>query len=128
MTSGVFCCIFTHGELGFYLKKVTENLVSTSIPMNTYSNQDNSSEVLEEKILSEFKIQENKKGLFLVDLAGGSCWTLANRIKKNNPEIAVLGGVNIPMLISLQVNFPRLEWEQLIKKIVEDGKKGIISR
>ena len=46
-------------------------------------------------------------------------------IAKAHPEIITIGGVNLPMVISLIINHEKLEIEQLTDKIIEDSKKGI---
>ena len=48
--------------------------------------------------------------------------------KKTSTDIAVIGGVNVPMLVSYQIHFNQLGWNDLLKKIVDDASKGIILR
>ena len=59
------------------------------------------------------------------DLMGGSCWTLANMFQKNHPEIPVISGVNLPMLITYFNNISDLNFTDLITKTVNDGCRGI---
>ena len=60
-----------------------------------------------------------------MDLIGGSCWSLANMIAREHPEIKIIGGVNLPMVISLIINHKKFEIDRLTEKIIEDSKKGI---
>jgi mannose/fructose-specific phosphotransferase system component IIA len=53
---------------------------------------------------------------------------LANRIKRNSKDIAVIGGVNLPMLVSYHINYNRLHWNDLLDKVVLDSNKGIVKR
>ncbi|MBN2424871.1 MAG: hypothetical protein JXR46_04750 [Calditrichaceae bacterium] len=128
MSAKINCYLITHGDLGEYLIKISSNLVTNTVPIAFYSNKNLALEKIEEKISSEIASKKSYKHLVFVDLAGGSCWMLANRIKKNNDDVSVISGVNIPMLVSFQVNCCRMEWEDLLVKIVEDGKKGIDRR
>ncbi|MGD9488194.1 MAG: PTS sugar transporter subunit IIA [Calditrichaceae bacterium] len=121
-------CIITHGDLSRELKNVADGLVGKIENEFFFSNKTKSLESIESEI--EQKIEEIKpeKLIFFIDLVGGSCWVLANRIKKSRPEAVVVGGVNVPMLVSYHSNHERMDWEQLIAKIMEDGKKGILIR
>ena len=46
-------------------------------------------------------------------------------ILKEHPEIIIIGGVNLPMILSLIINYGNLPAERLVNKIIEDSKKGI---
>jgi len=46
-------------------------------------------------------------------------------IARDHPEVKIIGGVNLPMVISLIINHEKLVIDQLTKKIIEDSKKGI---
>jgi len=120
--------ILTHGNLAGCLKRVSERLIVPSGEIIYYSNKKLSLEEIEKRIENKRKKLNPQKMVFFVDLVGGSCWLLANRIKKDSADIAVIGGVNIPMLVSYHVNFLRLPWNELLEKIVDDGKKGILIR
>jgi mannose/fructose-specific phosphotransferase system component IIA len=128
MSEKHFVCLITHGNFADCLKKLAEKLVTPVVDIQTYTNMTLSLEEIENDITG--KIEQNKpdKSLILVDLAGGSCWLAANRVKRGNPDIAVIGGVNVPLIVSYHINCTNLNWNDLLAKIVEDGKKGIITR
>jgi mannose/fructose-specific phosphotransferase system component IIA len=128
MSKNYFTAIITHGELAKSMEQITKHLIVSATDIFYYSNQELSLEEIEKKIDNKIKHIQPEKCVFFVDLVGGSCWILANRIKKNSTDIAVLGGVNIPMLISYHMNYNRLEWNALLDKIVSDGNKGIVKR
>jgi len=128
MKNKYFTAIITHGDLAGCLKRVTEKLITPATKVFYYSNKESSLEDIEKEIQSLRTELKSEKSIFFVDLVGGSCWLLANRIKKNSPDINVIGGVNIPMLVSYHMNLESLEWDRLLEKITEDGKKGILAR
>lgn len=117
--------ILTHGDLAFSLKNTVENIIGKQPPIFPYTNKIDTLPLLFEKINNHLH-ELNTKNLYLfVDLVGGSCWSLANMLKKENPGLVVLGGVNIPMIVSFLINYENLDQTNLIIKIMEDAKKGI---
>lgn len=128
MTERHYLAIITHGKLSCELKSVIEKLVQPMNHVYCYSNQTESLEYLEEEILAGIEKTAADRVLLISDLVGGSCWLLANRIKKIRPDAVIIGGVNIPLLVSYHINHEHLQWNALIEKIVEDGKKGILVR
>lgn len=128
MKQNYYTAIITHGNLAGCLKRVTEKLIVPSTEVAYYSNKDLSLDEIEKEIQNVRAESKPEKSVFFVDLVGGSCWLLANRIKRNATDMVVIGGVNVPMLISYHMNIDTLNWNQLIEKIVEDGKKGILAR
>lgn len=128
MTASHFVAIITHGNLGCEIKNVIDKLVHPLDHVHCYSNQVDSLELLEEKIRTKISEQQAEHVLLLADLVGGSCWLLANRIKQSVPGATVIGGLNIPLMISYHMNYENFEWNALIDKIIEDGKRGMIVR
>ena len=119
------CFIISHGNLAYELNEVAQKFLPISIPVYLYSNKKDSIE----KIIQEAgnKIEESDPGkvIVFVDLVGGSCWRAALSLKQNYNNIAVIGGVNLPALVSLATNISRLEWPELITKLEEDAVKAI---
>ena len=128
MSKNYFTAIITHGDLAKSMEQVTKHLIVSATEVFYYSNKELSLEDIEREIENERERIQPEKSVFFVDLVGGSCWILASRIKKNSTHIAVLGGVNMPMLVSYHLNYNRLEWNALLDKIVLDGNKGIVKR
>jgi len=123
-----FTAIITHGDLSKSLDQVTNHLIVSSTKIYNFSNKKLTLEQIENEIAKERERLQPEKSVLFVDLVGGSCWILANRIKQNSPDIAVIGGVNMPMLISYHLNYNRLGWNELLDKIVSDANKGIVKR
>ncbi|NOX87399.1 MAG: hypothetical protein GXO77_00095 [Calditrichaeota bacterium] len=120
--------LITHGNLASSLANVSEKLIMPTTKLYCYSNQRWSSEEIEKDIIQKIKEEQAEKVIIFVDLVGGSCWIIGNRIKHINPESAVIGGVNVPMLVSFFVNCNRLDWNELLEKIITDAQKGIVLR
>ena len=91
-----------------------------------YTNLVDSLPVLNQKINEDIKTVGPKHIVCFVDLAGGSCWNLANMIAKQHAGVTIIAGVNVPMLISYFSNMNDLSFDALISKTVKDGSRGII--
>ncbi len=120
--------VLTHGSLACSIKEVAEQLIKPTTKLRCYSNSVQVLEEIEEEIARQIETEKPEKVAIFVDLVGGSCWISANRIKHGNENIAVIGGVNVPMLVSYFINYERLQWQDLIDKITEDARKGILCR
>ncbi len=128
MSSQALSFVITHGELAKALVEASSILTPPKVETYTYSNAVKSLDELNKEI-SEIIERSNPQNLaFFVDLMGGSCWMLVNRLKRTYPQSRLLTGINLPMLVSFQINYGNYEWNELMEKIVEDAKKGIIGR
>ena len=117
--------ILAHEDLAFSLKNTVEKITGTQNSIFPYSNKTEILPIIFEKINNQISELNSDIIFVFVDLVGGSCWSLANMILKENPEIIIIGGVNLPMILSLIINHANLSAEKLIDKILEDSKKGI---
>jgi mannose/fructose-specific phosphotransferase system component IIA len=120
--------VITHGDLAETLIRVVEKLVTPATPFWAFSNQELSSEELAKAIQLKIDEIQPERIVIFVDLVGGSCWTIGNRLKQTVTNLTVIGGVNVPMLVSYHINFNRLDDELLFQKIIQDAQKGILSR
>ena len=128
MTKKYLSFVITHGSLACSIKEVAEQLIKPATELRCYSNSVQVLEEIEKDILGQIEREKPEKVAVFVDLVGGSCWIAANRIKQGREQIAVIGGVNVPMLVSYFINYERLEWPELLNKITADAQKGVVCR
>lgn len=72
------------------------------------------------------KMSTAEGALVLVDMLGGTPCNTALLSAKNQP-VEVLTGVNLYMILSSFNNRTKLELKALTVKVVEDGKRAIVS-
>ena len=120
---GVIIC--THGNSAPELLKSAEMICGKQENCQTVNfTEGESLEQLKTEI-SE-KISQLKGTVFcLTDLKGGTPFNTLVSLLKNNPEMEIVTGVNIPMLLELFINRSQLEKEELLSGITEAGKTGI---
>lgn len=119
--------ILSHENLAESLKKTIEKIIGRQENLFSFSNKTDSLQVIEEKIKKQIHKYNYDRNILFVDLVGGSCWSLANLMKKKDESLTVIGGVNLSMLVSIYMNYQKLDYEELIQKTIEDGKRGIVA-
>ncbi len=118
--------ILTHEKMAVCLKKAAEGILGKQQNIFPYTNMKDALPVLVKKINDNIKDVKPNRIICFVDLAGGSCWSLANMIRKQHPRMTIIAGVNMPMLLSFFNNLNELPYRELIKKVIKDGNRGII--
>ncbi|MCG2726584.1 MAG: hypothetical protein L6420_10125 [Elusimicrobia bacterium] len=120
--------IMTHGEFGAYLIEAAEHIVGAQ--KEGVKNISISSRLsLKEICLSVSRSIEEMKSagglIFLIDMPGGTPMNIALPIIKDMPNTAVICGLNINMLTSAFSYRKTLGFDELVNKIMDDGKKSI---
>jgi mannose/fructose-specific phosphotransferase system component IIA len=126
MMNTIITFILTHEQIAICLQKAIEKILGKQENLFPYTNQVDALPVLGEKIRKNIQEIQAKHIVCFVDLAGGSCWNLANIIAKQHKYVTIIAGVNLPMLISYYSNLNELPFDQLILKTIKDGSRGII--
>jgi len=117
--------ILTHGDLGRSLVKTTEDIVGEQKNVFIFSNKKDSLSVLTKKIMTCIGKSSAEKIILFTDLKGGSCWHIGAMLKTQNDNITIISGVNMPMLVTYFSNIYELNFDELIRKTVHDGCRGI---
>ncbi|MCK5357367.1 MAG: hypothetical protein KAJ48_03135 [Elusimicrobiales bacterium] len=120
--------VMTHGEFGAYLIEAAEHIVGEQA--KGVKNISISSRLSLEEMCSRVNssIEEMKSGdgfVFLIDMPGGTPMNIVLPIVKDMPKTAVICGLNINMLTSAFSYRKTLDFDSLVEKIMEDGKKSI---
>jgi len=118
--------IITHEQMAICLQRATEKILGKQKDLYPYTNLEDSLPVLAQKINQNIADTKPDKITFFVDLAGGSCWNLANMLHKEHKNVTIISGVNMPMLISYFTNLNEIPFEELIEKVIKDGSRGIL--
>jgi PTS system mannose-specific IIA component/PTS system mannose-specific IIB component len=121
------CVILAHGNLGNCLKDTVEQIMGKQLGMTVVSNQSRDLQGIVSE-LEEVVLKSNQNEIFLfVDLYGGSCWQAAKRFGSKKENVVLVTGVNLPMLVQFFSKRDKLNKFELLEKVVESGKSGIIT-
>ena len=94
------CIILTHGDLGQSLLNTTEKIIGPFEEVKVISNELTSLKDLVTNLDSVVSDWEDNEILIMADFFGGSCWHAAQVIKRNRPNVALISGVNLPMMLA----------------------------
>ena len=107
-----------HGELAYALVAVVAQISGASEGLVAISNQGLSAEDLRATVADHV---DQRATIVFVDLQGGSCGLAGLGVAKSTRNVAVLSGVNLPML--LDFTFHRdLPLDQLVERLVDKGR------
>jgi PTS system mannose-specific IIA component len=126
----VGCILLTHGDLCFGLKDTLEGIMGRQEGLEVISNVGLGKEELISAI--EQKVDDRNCGdgmVIFVDMFGTSCWQTAKKVarkaKTGKAKIAVVTGVNLPMLVKFFSLRDSLSVDQLLPLVKREGEKGI---
>lgn len=122
------CVILTHGDLCFGLKNTLEEMMGKQEGIFVVSN----SGVGKDQVVSNLNKAVtdevcNEGVVIFVDLFGSSCWQISKVIASQDKNVAVVCGVNLPMLVKFFSKRKTLPFEKLVSLVKKEGEKGIRS-
>lgn len=116
----------THGRIGSeFLTTVTNTLGYCPLQIETLSVPEGSDiDRIDERAAALCtKLNTGDGVLVLTDVYGSTPSNVANRLCKR-PEVAVVTGLNLPMLFRI-LNYPQLSLQELVQKAISGGHDGI---
>jgi mannose PTS system EIIA component len=119
--------LITHNRIGEeFLRTACSTLGSCPLPARSLAVTDDADpdRLLErfQQLLDELNGTEGV--LVLTDAYGSTPSNIATRLN-HLPHIAVVSGLNLPMLLRV-MNYPQLALEQLQQKAVSGGRDGVV--
>ncbi len=117
--------LVSHENLSRSLVEAVAKITGESENIVPISSRGLSPAHLAEEVVSVIEAMKNVDRIILfTDLHGGTCSLVCGRIQRKFPEIPVITGVNLPLLIDFvfQRNDPP---EDIIRRLVEKGRAGI---
>jgi mannose/fructose/sorbose-specific phosphotransferase system IIA component len=123
----ILALLVTHGNLANGLKDAVEQMLGQQEGFLTLSNSGLAGKDLIEKINQILEEQKHPSTVLFTDIYGGSCWRSSRFVASQNPKVALVTGVNLPMLLTFFTNRNKLDFDQLLAKVVQMGEEGIKS-
>ena len=123
MVTGIIIC---HRLLAFELVNAVQKILGHTEYVYAFSNDNLAPQIIYENIIDVIKKNNANKIIAMVDLRGGSCWTVAKMITREFPQMKVISGVNVPMLISFLTKRDKLSFEELPEVLNTDAHRGIL--
>jgi mannose/fructose-specific phosphotransferase system component IIA len=123
----ILALLITHGNLAGGLKDAVEQMLGKQEGFLTLSNSGLAGKDLVDRINQILEEQNHPTAILFTDIYGGSCWRSSRFVASQNSKVALITGVNLPMLLTFFTNRHKLEFDQLLTKVVQTGEEGIKS-
>ncbi len=127
--------VITHGGIGQELVRVTEMILGPVPGLAAMSNSGKSAVDIT-ALVKEWQAEAadgdggdsstRDRKLILLDDYGGSCATSAQLACGQDPDSAIISGVNLAMLLGFVTWRDSGDFEELVAKIVQKGREAII--
>ncbi len=117
--------ILTHKNLAQELINTAKSIVGHDEKLFGFTNHTKTTEQLFAEIKEFLESKDNPENvLFMVDLRGGNCWTVARMLIRENKGYYVISGVNLPMIISYLTKKDSCDFDDLVKSVEKDACRG----
>ena len=124
MSSRIHTVIVGHGSFPQGLLSAAERIVGKQESVTTVSNLGLGTTELIEKLKKG--LTETFNGVYVfIDLVGGSCFTACRELAPQHRDWVFIAGVNLPMLVTYLSYRNRLSGEELLRKTLDAGQRGI---
>ncbi len=127
--------VITHGGIGEELVRVTGMILGPVPGLTAMSNDGKSAVDITAQIKQwQVEVPDGEGGvdsaraskLILLDDYGGSCATSAQLACGQDPDTAIISGVNLAMLLGFVTWRESGDFEELVGKVVQKGREAII--
>ncbi len=117
--------IITHGELGQSLINVAESIMEIDSNIESFKfGWDEDGTIIEQKIKTYIKNNENSGIIIFTDMFGGSPANMS--IRFNNPNVEIITGINLPGILKfLTYRDKEITFNELLTIVKDGAKEGI---
>ncbi|MDR2877745.1 MAG: PTS fructose transporter subunit IIA [Chromatiales bacterium] len=123
-------CLVTHDHIGSTILAAAVSMLGrcplpvTAIPVISACDPADAEALLCQALQAVRDLDEGDGVIVLTDMFGSTPSNIAAALSGQGIEVAVVAGLNLPMLVRL-LNYPGLELAQLAEKAVSGGVEGI---
>ena len=120
------CLIISHGKIAQAYIDVCRQMVGRSDSLFTLDCSILTVKDLYKEMRSLLEKEKLSDGLIiLVSLRGGSCWNVAAKISKEYPNVEVISGLNLPLILSFLTKKDKYKFSELKEIVYKDGIRGV---
>ncbi len=116
--------IVAHGDLARAFLDTAEKILGKQEAVEVLSNVNLSCDLLCEKI-NEKLSEDSLKKIIFVDLPGGSCAISCLNLIKENKDLYVICGMNLPMIIEFFLLREKYPPEELVPILIKKARDNI---
>ena len=116
----------SHGDLAQGMRQTAEMIIGTSeniYALSAFRDEDEAIGVQMERLLEK---SGYKDVYLLTDLFGGSVNNDLLTIQQAHPEVTLIAGMNLPLVISVATQFQQID-EDMLGHLIEESQQGMIN-
>jgi PTS system mannose-specific IIA component len=117
--------IVTHGDLGRSLLATAETMTGLGSDLEVLSNEHHSRDSLCDAVEERLRRWGDEEGIVLTDIPGGSCTYAGLLGAASHPNVGVVTGVNLPMLVDFLFNRGKYGVAELATRLEFKGKAAV---
>lgn len=117
--------IIGHGTFATCMLKTVEEIVGKQQFVDVISNAGMSGALLSDKVKQTIGTGKERDTIVFVDLPGGSCTISCYNMLKDNHDLNVICGVNLPILLEFFMLREKYSARELVPILVKKGKDNI---
>lgn len=117
--------IIGHGDFAHSIVNTAEKIVGEQHAVEVISNVGCTGADLQEKIKATLNSNKEEETIVFVDLPGGSCTISCFNLLKDDPNINIICGLNLPMLIEFFMLREKFSAQKLMPILIKKAKDNI---
>ena len=120
--------VMTHGKIGQELVRVVEMILGPIEGLESLSNHGLGADDLRDRVSGWLggEQADSSGSIIFVDDFGGSCGTAAQLCCAQRPDVAIVAGVNLAMLLGFVTWRDDSELDELVQQVVQKGRESIV--
>jgi len=115
--------VITHGGIAREMINVVEMILGPVEGLEAMTNSGKSAADITAAV--ESWLAEPGAAFILIDDYGGSCATAARLAARDRPEVGIIAGVNLAMLLGFVTWRDSTEFPELVRKIIQKSREAI---
>jgi mannose/fructose-specific phosphotransferase system component IIA len=117
--------IIGHGDFAKSIVHTAEQVVGKQKYVDIISNVGCSGKALNDKIQEALNRNKKYEAIIFVDLPGGSCTISCYNLLRDDPNLHIICGLNLPIMIEFFVLRNKHTAQELIPILIKKGKENI---
>ena len=116
----------SHGDLAQGMRQTAEMIIGTSeniYALSAFRDEDEPIGVQMERLLEKIGYEDV---YLLTDIFGGSVNNDLLAIQQAHPEVTLVAGMNLPLVISVATQFQQID-EELLAHLIKESQQGMIN-
>ena len=119
--------VIGHKSLAMELVNTASSILGYSDDLVSVTNDKLTTEDAVKKVAEHLERLNNPESvIFMTDMRGGNCWTIAQMVARDHKNYFVLSGVNLQMILSFLTKKNRMTGKELAETMEVDAHRGIV--